>query len=66
MRVILRIGAPGHEERIGELTRVEVQEGAGGGHGQPHGDREAIGDGLALKYVTEHMQVAGCRRFYVR
>lgn len=54
MRVILRIGALRHEERIRELTLVEMEEGAGGGHGQPYGDREAIGDGLVPKAGLMH------------
>ena len=53
MQVIRRSRAPRHEERIRELTRIEAEEGAGGSHGQPYGDREAIGYDLAPKCVTD-------------
>ncbi|WP_309082321.1 hypothetical protein [Zhihengliuella sp.] len=48
----LRVGVPGHEDRIRELARVEMEEGAGRSQGQPYGDLEAIGGGVAPERVT--------------
>ena len=63
---LLRIGVPGHKVHIRKLTRVEGEEGTGGAHGNPYGDRDAIGDGLAFKCATKHMQVAVFGCVYVR